>query len=86
LFADQQTLDTAFDVAINQNWKLFQCPGIGIDSPTTWHYSETPNRVEGRIACGTYKNLVWSKNSDLLLVEAQNPNMDELHKWWLKFS
>jgi serine/threonine-protein kinase len=47
-----------------------------------------PANVEGRIACGTYNNgpdLVWSKNADLLLADAQRPNMDDLHKWWLKY-
>lgn len=88
IFADQATLDTHFDVAIKENSELFQCPASGIDSPTTWHYTDTPNLVEGRIACGTYNNgpdLVWSKNSDLLLADAQGPNMDDLHNWWLKF-
>jgi serine/threonine kinase PknH len=88
LFTDQQTLDSHFDVAIKENSELFQCPGSGIDSPTTWHYTETPGQVEGRIACGTYNNgpdLVWSKNSDLLLADAQGPNMDDLHKWWLEY-
>ena len=88
LFADQGTLDSHFDVAIKENSELFQCPGSGTDSPTTWHYTDTPDNVEGRIACGTYNNapdLVWSKNSDLLLADAQGPNMDDLHKWWLKY-
>jgi len=88
LFADQATLDSSFDVAIKENSELFQCPGSGIDSPTTWHYTDTPDKAEGRIACGTYNNgpdLVWSKNSDLLLADAQGPNMDDLHKWWLKY-
>ena len=74
LFADQQTLDAHFDGAIKENSELFQCPGSGIDSPTTWHYTATPAKVEGRIACGTYNNgpdLVWTKNSDLLLADAQ---------------
>jgi serine/threonine kinase PknH len=88
LFADQATLDGHFDASIKENSELFQCPGSGIDSPTTWHYTETPAKSEGRIACGTYNNgpdLVWSKNSDLLLADAQSPNMDELHQWWLKY-
>jgi serine/threonine-protein kinase len=88
LFADQATLDSHFDVAIKENSELFQCPGSGVDSPTTRHYTDTPDRVEGRIACGTYNNgpdLVWSKNSDLLLADAQSPNMDDLHEWWLKY-
>ena len=44
--------------------------------------------MEGQIACGTYNggpDLVWSKNADLLLADAQSPNMEDLHKWWLKF-
>jgi serine/threonine-protein kinase len=89
LFADQATLDTHFDVAIKENSALIQCPGSGVDSPTTWHYTETPDDVEGRIACGTYHDgpdLVWSKNSDLLLGDAQGPNMDDLHNWWLKYT
>lgn len=89
LFADQQTLDTHFDGAIKENSELFQCPGSGVDSPTTWHYTETPADVEGRIACGTYNNgpdLVWSKNSDLMLADAQAPNIDDLHNWWLKYT
>ncbi len=88
LFADQGTLDSHFDVAIKENSELFQCPGSGTDSPTTWHYTDTPDNVEGRIACGTYNNapdLVWTKNSDLLLADAQGPNMDDLHNWWLKY-
>jgi serine/threonine-protein kinase len=89
LFADQQTLDTHFDGAVKENSELFQCPGSGIDSPTTWHYTETPAEVEGRIACGTYDthpDLVWSKNSDLMLADAQSVNIDDLHNWWLKFT
>ena len=88
LFGDQGTLDSHFDVATKENSELFQCPGSGTDSPTTWHYTDTPDNVEGRIACGTYNNapdLVWSKNSDLLLADAQGPNMDDLHNWWLKY-
>ena len=88
LFADQQTLDAHFDGAIKENSELFRCPGSDLDSPTTWHYTATPERVEGQIACGSYNggpDLVWSKNSDLLLADAQSPNMDDLHKWWLKY-
>lgn len=89
LFADQQTLDAHFDGAIKENSELFQCPGTGIDSPTPWHYTESPGKVEGRLACGTYNNgpdLVWSKNSDLMLADAQGPNIDDLHNWWLKYT
>jgi serine/threonine protein kinase len=88
LFADQKTLDTHFDESIAQNSELLQCPGSGVDSPTTWHYTETPDKVEGRIACGTYNNnadVVWTKNADLLLADAQGANLEDLHNWWLKF-
>ena len=84
LFPDQATLDTYFDEAIKENSALSQCPNAGVDSPTTWHYNETPDRDEGHIACGTYNDgpdLVWSKNAELLLADAQGPNMDDLHEW-----
>jgi serine/threonine protein kinase len=88
LFADQATLDSHFDGAIAENSVLMQCPGSGVDSPTTWHYTDTPAKVEGRIACGTYNNnpdVTWTKNSDLLLADAQSTNLDDLHNWWLKY-
>ena len=74
--------------AIKENSELFRCPGSDVDSPTTSHYTDTPAKAEGRIACGTYNNgpdRVWIKNSDLLLADAQGANMDDLHKWWLKY-
>jgi hypothetical protein len=86
LFADQQTLDSQFDVAVKDNSLLLGCPNSG-DSPTTWHYSETPDRVGGRIACGADNlgaALVWTKNSDLLLADAHGLSMDDLHRWWLE--
>jgi serine/threonine protein kinase len=88
LFADQLTLDTHFDESIAQDSELLPCPGSGADSPTTWHYTATPDKVEGRIACGTYNNnadVVWTKNADLLLADAQGTNLEDLHNWWLKF-
>jgi serine/threonine kinase PknH len=88
LFADQPTLDRHFDESIAQNSELLPCPGSGADSPTTWHYTATPDKVEGRIACGTYNNnadVVWTKNADLLLADAQGTKLEDLHNWWLKF-
>ncbi len=88
LFADQATLDAGFDEAIKVNSELLECPGSGIESPTTWHYTETPGQVEGQIACGTYKNnpdLVWTNNGGLLLADAQGPDLGELHNWWLQY-
>ena len=88
LFADQETLDRHFDESVAQNSEVLQCPGSGVDSPTTWHYTQTPDKVEGRIACGTYNDnadVVWTKNADLLLADAQSDNLEALHNWWLKF-
>jgi serine/threonine protein kinase len=88
LFADQATLDRHFDESVAQNSEVLQCPGSGVDSPTTWHYTQTPDKVEGRIACGTYNDnadVVWTKNADLLLADAQSDNLEALHNWWLKF-
>jgi serine/threonine kinase PknH len=88
LFADQPTLDKAFDDTIALYSPLLQCPGSGVDSPTTWHYTDTPDTVEGRIACGTYKDkpgVTWTKNKDLLLGDSLAQNLEDLHNWWLKF-
>lgn len=88
LFADKAELEAGFDGAVGVNSELVQCPGSGIESPTTWHYTQTPDQVAGRIACGTYKgrpDLVWTNNSGLLLADAQGPDLDELHDWWLKY-
>lgn len=88
LFEDRGALDAAFEEAIRVNSELVQCPGSGVDSPTTWHYTETPDQVVGQIACGTYDgnpDLVWTKDDDLLLADAQGPNLEELHNWWLEF-
>ena len=64
------------------------CPD-GLDSPTTWFYNETPDKVEGSMACGTNKDdpiVLWTKDSDLLLGYAYGPpGLVELHDWWLEF-
>ena len=89
LFADQAALDKAFDESIAMDSEMVQCPGSGTDSPTTWHFTDTPEKIEGRIACGTYNtspDVSWTKNADLLLGDAQGPNLDDLHNWWLKYA
>ncbi|MGH3677528.1 MAG: serine/threonine-protein kinase [Mycobacterium sp.] len=85
LFADRKTLDEHFTQAVEQNSVLVKCPGSDLDSPTTWHYKATPDQVAGQIACGTYNNnqdVTWTEYADLLLADAQGPNLDDLHKWW----
>lgn len=88
LFADQAALEAGFDGAVEVNSELLQCPGSNIDSPTTWHFTETPDEIAGSIACGTYNNrpdLVWTNDAGLLLVDAQGPDLEELHEWWLQY-
>ena len=55
LFPDQATLDRHFETAIKEDDQLQNCPGSDTPSPTTWHYTSTPDKVEGQVACGTYK-------------------------------
>ena len=88
LFGDQAALDAAFDGAVEVNSELLQCPGSGIDSPTTWHYNDTPDEVAGQIACGTYNDnpdVVWTNNAGMLLADAQGPDFEALHNWWLQY-
>ena len=87
-FPDQGTLRANFDEAIGETAELAPCPNSAADSPTTWHYTDTPQKAEGSIACGTYDDgpdLTWTKNDGLLLGNAQSPNIDELHQWWLAY-
>lgn len=88
LFADQATLDQHFTEAIAQNSELVKCPGSDLDSPTAWYYNANPDDVAGQVACGTYDgnpDVTWTKDADLLLADAQGPNLEELHKWWNDF-
>jgi serine/threonine-protein kinase len=88
LFPDQATLDQHFDTAIKEDDELLQCPGSNVQSPTTWHYTSTPDKVEGRVACGTYKggpDVLWTRNADLMLADGQGPDLTALHDWWLKY-
>jgi serine/threonine kinase PknH len=89
LYADLATLNQQFKLSIAADSQLLQCPGGTVDSPTTWHYVATPDKVEGQLACGMYKDrpdLVWSRESELLLGDVQGSNHDDLHKWWYNYA
>jgi serine/threonine protein kinase len=89
LYADLATLNQQFQQANEADSQLLQCPGLSVNSPTTWHYNATPDKVEGQLACGVYNNkpnLAWTHESELLLGAAQGPNHDELHNWWSKYA
>ncbi len=88
LFADQATLDEHFKEAIAQNSELVKCPGSDLDSPTAWFYNANPDDLAGQVACGVYEgnqDVTWTKDADLLLADAQGPNLEELHNWWNDF-
>lgn len=88
IFDNRETLDAAFAGAVQVNSSLMQCPGSGIDSPTTWHYVDTPDQPVGQIACGTYNDnadVVWTNDENLLLVDAQGSDLEDLHNWWLQY-
>jgi serine/threonine-protein kinase len=88
MFPDLPTLDRNFSSAIKEDDELVMCPGANVQSPTTWHYTATPDKVEGQVACGTYKggpDVLWTRNADLLLADSQGPDMAALHDWWLKY-
>jgi serine/threonine-protein kinase len=86
LFADQATLDASFSDAIAQNSELVKCPGSDVDSPSAWSYNSSANdEKSGQVACGTYDgnpDVTWTKDSDLLLADAQGQNLDQIHEWW----
>jgi serine/threonine-protein kinase len=88
LFADQATLDEHFKEAIAQNSQLVKCPGSDLDSPTAWFYNANPDDLAGQVACGVYEgnqDVTWTNDADLLLADAQGPNLEELHNWWNDF-
>ena len=85
LFADQAALDAHFTDAIGLNSELVKCPGDELDSPKGWNYANTPDQQAGQVACGTYDgnaDVTWTKDADLVLADAQGPNLDELYQWW----
>jgi serine/threonine-protein kinase len=88
LFPDQATLDRHFQSAIKEDDEMLVCPGADSQSPISWHYTSTPDKVEGMVACGTYKggpDVIWTRNTDFMLADGEGPDMGALHQWWLKY-
>lgn len=86
LFPTIDDLNDAFDQSNGED-TLRDCPG-GLESPGTWDYDSTPEEVEGSVACGDYQgapDIMWTKNSDLMLGVAQGRDLDELHQWWVDY-
>jgi serine/threonine-protein kinase len=68
---------------------MLRCPGSDLDSPTTWHFTDTPDTVAGRVACGTYQQkagVTWTRNAELLLGDSISEDLTALHRWWLKYA
>ena len=88
LFPDADTLARHFQLSVNAD-TLTPCPGDSDATPGTWHYDATPNQTAGSIACGTYKgtpDVVWTKTAQVLLGDAQGPDLNAVHDWWLKYA
>ncbi|CAN5887203.1 hypothetical protein BH10ACT9_BH10ACT9_35270 [soil metagenome] len=86
LFPTVDALDEGFRAATDED-VLQPCPN-GSDSPGTWDYDSTPGSVEGSVACGTFEgtaDIMWTKNSDLMLGVAQGGDLDGLHQWWVDY-
>lgn len=88
LFANANALARQFQLTINEDSAL-PCPGDSGATPGTWHYNSTPNQTAGSVACGTYQGtpeVVWTNEPQLVLGDAQGPNLDAVHQWWLKYA
>jgi serine/threonine kinase PknH len=86
LYQTTDALDDAFGSAVDQG-TLQDCPGGG-ENPGTWDYENTPESVEGSMACGLYQDtpeIVWTKYSDLMLGMAQGGELADLHNWWWNY-
>ncbi|MCK0173605.1 MULTISPECIES: serine/threonine-protein kinase [Mycobacteriaceae] len=84
LFANADDLDRAFDEVIAYD-DLTPCPNSD-DSPTNWDYEDSADEVAGSLACGTYEgfaDIVWTRDSDLLLGTARGRHLDRLYDWWI---
>jgi len=86
IYPTLEDLNNAFTASVAEDDEVLRCPTFTSDSPTTWHYNDTPDVSAGQIACGTYEgkaDVTWSQDADLLLGVVESDNLDSLHQWWL---
>lgn len=89
LVGNPADLTTLFDESIKLYDELLNCPGNDAPSPTGWFYNETPDKIEGQIACGIYEgkgDIQWTEDANLVFADVQSPDLESLHTWWLKYS
>lgn len=83
LYPNATALANAFQNGIAED-TVTPCPN-GDQSPGTWANDAAPNVPAGSILCGNYDNgpdLMWTKNSDLLLGDIQGPDLNALYRFW----
>jgi hypothetical protein len=88
LFADASTLARQFQLTVNED-SAATCPGDSDATPGTWHYNATPDKRAGSVACGTYKgtpDVMWTNDSQLVLGDAEGPDLAAVHQWWVKYA
>ena len=86
IYASLDLLNDAFSTAVAEDDEVLRCPTFTSDSPTTWHFADTPDVSAGQIACGTYEgraDVTWSQDADLMLGVVESDDLASLHDWWL---
>jgi serine/threonine kinase PknH len=84
LYPNETALANAFQSGIDED-TITQCPN-GNRPPITWHTKAAPNVPAGSLACGNFNNaadLLFTKNSDLLLGDIQGPDLNALYQFFL---
>jgi serine/threonine kinase PknH len=84
LYTDAPSLHNAFSALIGQ-LQLVTCPGLG-PSPTTWHFSDTPDAAAGSLACSeddTLSSVFWTDDANMMVAEADSFGyIGPLYQWW----
>jgi serine/threonine kinase PknH len=84
LYPNATALANAFQTGVDED-TITQCPN-GNRPPTSWHTEAAPNVPAGSLLCGNYDNgadLLWTRNSDLLLGDILGPDLNALYQFWL---